>query len=318
MEIEEIQSENDGVLEDLKKELAICKKKIIELNKSKFEVFHKEKLISIGQLSAGIAHEINNPLAYVRGNFSALLRYFDDFKNYITKLETVIYDTDITDKEEILQCRNSIDQYKKSVELDFIYKDIKNIENESADGFDRIKTIISSLSEFSRFEANNTVQLHNLNEAIDNTLNVVWNKIKYSADIIKDYQTDLPDVECIKNEINQVLLNIIINAAQAVSDKVGEKKGLITLKTESDEKSVRVVISDTGSGISKNLIKNIFDPFFTTKETGKGTGLGLSISYDIIVKRHYGKIWVESEEGVGAKFFIELPIKLCLNKDELD
>ncbi len=294
--------------EELEAQLEVCRKEIEALRKAKNELFHKEKLISIGQLSAGIAHEINNPLAFVSGNFSALLRYVDDMKSYISLLENGLFKSGINSLDDMENCRRELNQYKADSSMEFIYSDIEDIRSESAEGFSRIQTIISSLSEFSRFEPQSTVQSMNVNDSLDSTLNVVWNKIKYVADVERDYDGNLPEIECIKNEISQVLLNIIINASQAIADLKNEGKGLITLITRNLGDTIQIVISDTGPGISKNLITQIFDPFFTTKETGKGTGLGLSISYDIVVNRHNGRIWVESQVGEGTSFFIELPV----------
>ena len=313
--LKEQDKSDQKLVHDYEIELKKCKAEISSLKKTKDEIFHKEKLISIGQLSAGIAHEINNPLAFVKGNFSALLRYFDDMKSYIALLENHVLKSDIKNIADLDKYKNEVNIIREDMDLNFIYNDIKNIENESSDGFDRIQVIISSLSEFSRFESKTIVQHYNINNALDRTLTVVWNQIKYVADIKRDYEENVDDIECINPEINQVLLNIVMNATQAIAEKNSKGKGLITLQTRSDKQTLYISISDNGPGISKNLIKHIFDPFFTTKETGKGTGLGLSISYDIIVKRHHGKIGVESTPGEGSTFKIELPLKYYKNID---
>jgi signal transduction histidine kinase len=199
-------------------------------------------------------------------------------------------------------------EFRDRQKLEFIYRDIEELVNESMDGIRRITEIVKSLRNFSRIDTGSEIELYDLNEALESTLIVAKNEIKYVADVVKDLQP-LPPVECVGGEINQVLLNIIINAAQAIKSQNRSDRGLIKLRTSSDGRTVSCEVSDDGPGIRRDLVHRIFDPFFTTKEAGKGIGLGLSISYDIVVNKHKGELFAESEPGELTKFTVRLPVK---------
>jgi signal transduction histidine kinase len=192
---------------------------------------------------------------------------------------------------------------REQVDLDFLMDDVPVLMSESREGIERVRKIVQDLKDFSRVDAHQDWQWVNLHHGIDSTLNIVNNEVKYKADIVKEYG-DIPEVECLPSQINQVILNIVVNGAQAISGP----RGRITIRTGADEAHVWIEIADTGSGIPKAIQSRIFDPFFTTKAIGSGTGLGLSLSYGIIQK-HGGRIDVQSEQGVGTVFRIELPIK---------
>jgi len=278
------------------------------------EDFHRERLISIGRLSAGIVHEINNPLSFILGNFTALMRYFQELRSYITKMEEKIPGIDSPEsRDEMLK---DLVSARESSGLDFMFEDIDSINHEVKDGFHRIQAIISSLSEFSRGETNSSARPCRINDILDSTLNVIWNKLKYSAELEKDYGEDLPEIHGIRNEIAQALMNVLINAGQAIAEKNEKVPGRIGIVTRAAGDGVDISISDSGVGITAENLTEIFKPFFTTKESGKGTGLGLSISNDIIVKRHNGSIEVESEPGEGSVFRIHLPEKAYRDNDE--
>jgi signal transduction histidine kinase len=194
---------------------------------------------------------------------------------------------------------------RQAVDIDFLKEDIPMLMHESREGITRVKKIVQDLKDFSHVDSTLEWQWANLHNGIDSTLNVVSNEIKYKADVVKEYG-DLPDVECLPSQLNQVFMNLMVNAAHAM----GEQRGKITVRTGSSSAgdSVWLEFSDNGSGIPEDIQARIFDPFFTTKPVGKGTGLGLSLSYGIIQK-HNGTISVKSKPGEGTTFRIELPVK---------
>ncbi|WP_409201634.1 ATP-binding protein [Pseudomonas brassicacearum] len=205
----------------------------------------------------------------------------------------------IASQELVAQLKNLRDQ----VELDFLIEDIPMLIKESKDGIARVGQIVKDLKDFSRVDSSQEWQLANLQQGMDSTLNIVANEIKYKADVVKQY-TPLPEVECLPSQINQVIMNLIVNAAQAI----GPERGTITLRNGVEGDNVWIEVADNGSGMPPETLQKIFDPFFTTKPVGQGTGLGLSLSYGI-VKKHHGEITVSSEVGVGTTFRIELPMR---------
>jgi signal transduction histidine kinase len=257
------------------------------------QLLQSEKLASIGQLAAGVAHEINNPIGFVNSNLTTLNKYVND----LFKVVDLYASLEIPAQPDHLLL---LKEAKQQVDLDFIREDIFDLLNESIEGITRVQRIVKDLRDFAHPSESEWRQV-NLQNLLESTLNVAWSEIKFKAEVIKDY-ADLPIVDCLPSQINQVLLNLMINAAQAI-----EKNGHITLQTRREGDWVSIAIHDTGSGIPPNHIEKIFDPFFTTKPIGQGTGLGLYISYGIIVK-HGGRIEVHSEIGKGSTFTIYLPI----------
>ncbi|WP_409077849.1 ATP-binding protein [Pseudomonas sp. FW305-28] len=205
----------------------------------------------------------------------------------------------ITSPELVVNLR----KLREQVELDFLVEDIPLLIKESKDGIGRVGQIVKDLKDFSRVDSSQEWQMANLQQGMDSTLNIVANEIKYKADVVKEY-TPLPEVECLPSQINQVIMNLIVNAAQAI----GPERGTITLRNGVGEETVWIEVADNGSGIPPETLQKIFDPFFTTKPIGQGTGLGLSLSYGI-VKKHNGEITVRSEVGVGTTFRVELPLR---------
>jgi two-component system NtrC family sensor kinase len=273
------------------------------LSMTQQQLVQSEKLASIGQLAAGVAHEINNPIGYIFSNFGTLEHYMTGLMNMLTayeKAEQHIGEPEAVDKLKAL---------RKSVELDFLKEDIPILMGESKEGIIRVRKIVQDLKDFSRVDATQEWQLANLHQGIDSTLNIVNNEIKYKADVIKEYG-EIPDIECLSSQINQVIMNMVVNAAHAI----GAARGRITIRTGLEGEYVWVQISDNGAGIPKENLSRIFDPFFTTKPVGKGTGLGLSLSYGI-VQKHQGRIEVDSEIGMGTSFRIVLPIR-HINNDK--
>ena len=258
------------------------------LEQANRQLLQSEKLAAIGQLAAGVAHEINNPLGYVYSNLQSL-------ETYLTDLFRL---TDAVDSAESLDNLRAI---KQNIDYDFVRSDLKDVLAESREGIERVKTIVSALKDFSHIEEEE-FKPADLHRGIETTLNVVNNELKYKADVVKDFG-DLPEVECIISQINQVVMNLLVNAAHAIDDF-----GKISIRTRQEADLVVIEVEDTGSGISRENINRIFEPFYTTKPIGKGTGLGLSLSFNIIEK-HSGQIDVESTPGKGTWFRITLPVK---------
>lgn len=250
----------------------------------------EEKLASIGRLAAGVAHELNNPIGFINSNFRSLKRYIEKLRE--------LYELD----EFIIP-----QELKEQYQTDFIFEDLLEIISESDDGFNRVINIINSLRSFSRIDESKQTLSIDLNELIKTTLIVAGNELKYTANIHEQY-AEIPHISCIVGEINQVFLNLIMNASQSITEQKKEDLGNIYISTEFDGEMVICRISDDGPGIKKEDHLKVFDPFFTTKPVGKGTGLGLSISYDIIVNKHQGSLSINDEYKEGAQFVIKLPL----------
>lgn len=268
----------------------------VKLQDVQHQLLQSEKMASVGQLAAGVAHEINNPISYVYSNIGTLEKHLVDLFDVLAVYE--LADSAIADNDALLRVQSA----KAKADLEFLKEDLPTLLSESKEGISRVKKIVQDLKDFSHVDASDEWQLTNLHRGLDSTLNIVSNEIKYKADVIKEYE-DLPDVECLPSQINQVLLNLLVNAAHAI-----EERGTITLRTGCRDGEVWVEVEDTGKGIAPEHMKKIFDPFFTTKPIGKGTGLGLSLSYGIIHK-HHGRIEVRSELGKGSAFRVWLPVR---------
>ncbi len=278
--------------EKLQAEKAQQQMLIKKLGEMQGQLLQSEKMASIGLLAAGVAHEINNPLAFISSNFGALERDSQQILELISAYERV---------ESLLpaHARPPIITLKQDIGLEEIRLDMDALLTESLDGLNRVKQIVQNLKDFSRVGGTEN-EMANLEEGLDSTLNVAWNEIKYKAEIVKEYG-GVPAISCLPSQINQVFLNLIINAAHAIEDK-----GRIIVRTAYDAENVWVEIEDNGTGIAPQHMDHLFEPFFTTKPIGKGTGLGLSIVYGI-VQGHHGKIEVESTFGSGTVFRVILP-----------
>jgi len=265
-----------------------------QLENAQNQLLQSEKMASIGQLAAGVAHEINNPIGFVNSNLGTLKTYVDELLGVIQAYAAA--DPLLAGYPEL---NTSIASRKAQADLDFLGEDIHSLLKESRDGISRVTKIVQDLKDFSRIDSKDWAEA-NLEQGLDSTLNIAANVIKYKADIIRKY-AGIPSVECLGSQMNQVFMNLLVNAAQAI-----ETRGTITLRTGATDSTVWVEIADTGRGIPAENLKCIFDPFFTTKAVGKGTGLGLSLAYSI-VQKHHGKLEVSSETGVGTCFRIEIP-----------
>ncbi|MEI6732391.1 MAG: ATP-binding protein [Comamonadaceae bacterium] len=268
-----------------------------ELSVARDHLVQSDKLASIGQLAAGVAHEINNPMGYIFSNFGTLEKYLVALFRMLSAYEQA--ETSIGDGQTLLH----LQALREDIELDFLKEDIPALMRESKEGIVRVRKIVQDLKDFSHVDANPDWRLANLNDGMDSTLNVVNNEVKYKADVVKVYG-DIPEIQCIPSEINQVVMNLVVNAAHAM----GSERGRITVRTLAEGEHVCIEVADNGSGIPTDILPRIFDPFFTTKSVGKGTGLGLSLSYGIIQK-HHGTINVQTQLGKGSTFRVTLPVR---------
>ncbi|MFT5719453.1 MAG: PAS domain S-box-containing protein, partial [Oleiphilaceae bacterium] len=263
---------------------------------------HAQKMESIGQLAAGIAHEINTPSQFVGDNLSFISDSTKNLINYHKKLEHMII------KLQESELTNQANNAKLQLDIDFLEEEIPQAIEQSVDGVSRITEIVSAMKDFSH-PGKDDKQTTDINRAIESTTIVARNEWKYLADMQFDFSGDVLMVNCFPGEINQVILNMIANACYAIKDSTeGKVKGNILITTSEENGNAIIKIKDDGAGIREDIIEKVFDPFFTTKEVGQGTGQGLSLAYNIIVEKHGGKVFVESALGNGTTFTIQVPI----------
>jgi len=277
---------------------------IAELRRTQMELLQREKMASIGQLAAGIAHEINNPLGYINSNINTLNKYIDKYLMALSIHKELVNIPIINPTEEYTNMIDKINSYEKQNKFEYVNKDIKELMEESAEGLHRIVKIVQGLKDFSRIDFSGDFGDYDLNQGIESTLLIANNSIKYTVKLELQL-SELPIIQALGGEINQVILNLIINAVHAINS-TGEH-GTIKIATYANDDSVVLEVEDSGIGIPKESLLKIFDPFYTTKKVGEGTGLGLSIAYDIIVNKHKGKIDVRSEVGKGTTFILQIP-----------
>ncbi len=267
-----------------------------KLEEAQSHLLQSEKMASIGQLAAGVAHEINNPIGYVYSNLGTLEKYVQDTFGLLDQYEQA--EDAISDPE----VRGRLKAARDRLDIAFLKEDLRDLMSESKDGITRVKKIVQNLKDFSHVDATDEWHYADLHSGLESTLNIVSNEIKYKAEVLKEYG-ELPEVECLSSQLNQVFMNLLVNAGHAI-----EEQGTITIRTGQQGEEVWVEVADTGKGIAPEHMKKIFDPFFTTKPVGKGTGLGLSLSYGI-VQKHHGRIEVQSIVGRGTTFRVCLPVK---------
>ncbi len=266
------------------------------LKQAQTQLLQSEKMASIGQLSAGIAHEINNPIGFITSNMQTLDDYFKKMKGFISEVNSLVADN------ASARLKTDIDQLYARLQLDFIIEDIADLISESLEGSSRVMAIVKNLKEFSHVDSADWAYV-DITDGIDSTLRIINNEIKYHIEVERHYAANTPQIYCQPMQLNQVFLNILVNASQAI-----HQQGTITVEVApTTDQYVEIKISDTGTGIAPQHLSSIFEPFFTTKPVGSGTGLGLSVSYGI-VHAHHGTIRVESELGVGSTFIIQLPV----------
>jgi signal transduction histidine kinase len=262
------------------------------------QLLQADRMASIGQLAAGVAHEINNPIGYIQSNLGTLREYVSSLLRLIEAQDAALRRLRIEHPEQTHQ----IEDIREQIDFEFLAKDLPTLLSESQEGIARVRKIIQDLRDFSRAGHAEAWTFADLHAGLDSTINIVWNDLKYKVELHKQYG-EIPLVECLPSQLNQVFLNILVNAGHAI-----EQRGQITVSTRVEGERVYIEISDTGKGIAEQHLARVFEPFFTTKPIGKGTGLGLSISYGII-KKHGGEIDVRSEVGVGTTFLIKLPVR---------
>jgi len=255
---------------------------VTDLHISREQLVQADKLAAIGTLAAGVAHEINNPVGFISSNLNTMGKYVEKIRQHLS--------------------RQGNEDPDANAELVEMLDDFADAVKESQDGTERVRKIVADLKSFSRVDKSRK-EYFNINDGLETTLNIVWNELKYKCTMDKDYGK-VPDLYCMPNQLNQVFMNLLVNAGHAMRDDSGR----VTIKTRADDSNIYVSISDTGVGIPRENLQKIFEPFFTTKDIGKGTGLGLSVAYDI-VKKHGGHIDVKSEVGVGTEFTITLPLE---------
>jgi PAS domain S-box-containing protein len=288
----------DGMIEDTTERKALHQ-----------QLLQAQKLESIGQLAAGIAHEINTPTQYIGDNVRFLKDAFTDLSNLLPqygKLLAAVKENAVF-SETLKEPIEAIGR----VDTEFLLNEIPNAIEQSLEGVTRVATLVSAMKEFSHPGTKEKSPV-DLNKAIESTITVARNEWKYVADMETDFDQTLPAVPCLPGEVNQVILNLVVNAAHSIGDvlaKGGEKKGKIRIQTRNREHWIEIRIQDTGTGIPKHVQARVFDPFFTTKEVGKGTGQGLAIARSVIVDKHDGSIHFETEEGKGTSFIICLPFE---------
>ncbi len=255
-------------------------------------LIHNAKMTLMGELLAGVTHEIKNPLAFVQANMGNFRKFLDK----LLKLIDTYDDLELPD-----ETKKEIEKIKTEINYDYIKKRVSEMTDRSKDGVDRISKIITGISNFSRRDTDK-YEAADINNAIDTTLEILYHEYKNRIEIIKEYG-DFPPAVCNIGKLNQVFMNILVNACHAIEDT-----GEIRVKTSTESGMVCIAISDSGSGIPEDVAKKIFDPFFTTKPEGKGTGIGLAISQEII-REHKGSISLQSREGEGTTFTIKVPLK---------
>lgn len=266
-----------------------------QLKATQSQMLQQEKMASIGQLAAGVAHEINNPMGFITSNLNTLGKYLEKLQTFDQQQATQL--TELLNEEQ----KGAYQQQRRKAKVDRVFEDIPELLDESLDGARRVRDIVQNLKTFSRVDQAATCEA-NLNDCIDSTLKIVWNEIKYKAEVKKEFG-DLPLLKCHPQQLNQVFMNVLVNAAHAINDR-----GEISISTRQEQEEVVVAISDNGCGIPAEVKDRIFEPFFTTKAVGKGTGLGMSIAYEII-QTHGGQIEIDSQVGVGTTFTIRFPLQ---------
>lgn len=295
----DLNQEISNLQRELIKEKKVLQTTLNKLKETQNMLIHSEKMNALGQLVAGVAHEINNPIAFVSSNLHFLKEAFEDFHTAYISLEKLLEECE---NPPLVEKMNKI---RKDYDIDYLFEDFEDLEKGSYDGLMRVKKIVDNLKIFSRLDESK-FQESDLIENIRATI-LVANPEYKKRHISIEFDCDRSlFIECYPSELNQVFLNIIINACQALKND----EGVLKIEIENREKDVLVKFIDNGCGIPKDIQAKIFDPFFTTKPVGSGTGLGLSLAYNIIVNKHKGKIEVDSTENIGTTFTLLLPKKL--------
>jgi len=287
-----------GIVRDL------SRKRILEA-----QLAQAQKLESVGQLAAGIAHELNTPIQFVADNTRFLRDSFATMERVLQELDSITQTTSVGVSANLCPPPLTDDfwHHYRSDELRFVREEIPRAIDQTLEGAENVARIVRAMKVFSHPGSKELQQIA-LNSALDSTITVSRNEWKYCAKVKTNFAIDLPKLHCFPAELNQAFLNILVNGAHAIQAKGSDQLGLLTVSTRRDEHNVYVDISDTGTGIPESIKNRIFDPFFTTKGVGKGTGQGLAIAYHVVVEIHRGKLFFDTQEGAGTTFHIELPL----------
>lgn len=308
-QLENLLWDNSNTINKLKASRKQLQREIVNRERLEQELRLAQKLDSIGKLAAGIAHEINTPIQFVSHNTSFLKESFSDLVPLFEKVENLT--ALIMSGGDIKALAEEIRSDLEEVDVEYLVEEIPVSIEQSLMGVNRVSKIVQSMKEFSH-PGSNSMTFTDINHAIETTATVATNEWKYVAEMKLDLDEKLPDVECLPGELNQVVLNMIVNAAHAIADakeKNPAHEGKITISTAVQGDFAEIRIADNGDGIAEENQQKIFDPFFTTKDVGKGTGQGLSIAYNVIVNKHGGSLDLESVVGKGTNFILQLPIK---------
>jgi signal transduction histidine kinase len=296
------------VNDELKDELRRKIKSEEEKDRLRHELQHSQKMQAIGTLAAGIAHEINSPLQFTNDNVDFISNSVDEIMKLVNTYNRLLM-TCHTDEDKV-NAKIQIAELVKKINFDFISHEMPEALSQTKDGISRIRKIVNAMKNYSNFN-NEEKKPANINETLENAELITRNEWKYHAEVENEFAPDMQYLNCYEPELNQVFMNLLVNAAHTTKDAVDQKiikRGKITVRTSTRNNNILISINDNGLGIPKEYQERVYDPFFTTKEVGKGTGQGLSIAHKIVVERHGGKIWFETELNKGTTFYLEVPI----------
>jgi signal transduction histidine kinase len=304
LNLERIVQQKTKILQEQGEQL---KKALLDVQLTQARLLQAKKLESVGQLAAGIAHEINTPAQFIASNIDFLDESFVGVRTLIEEMQKVL--RAIVAGQGVEEIGRAAAKRLEELDWDYMCSEIPTAISQSREGINRVSSIVQAMKEFSH-PGNKEKAHHDLNRIVETTIIVARNEWKYCAEVVTHLDPKLPQVFCLADEMSQVVLNMLINASHAIRDRVkgSRDKGLIIISTRTLDDVVEICIEDNGAGIPENIRDRVFDPFFTTKDVGMGTGQGLAICHDVVEKKHGGTIGFSSELGTGTSFILRLPI----------